>query len=127
MNKKTLSMILGVALLGAFFLPFYGKGISGLDLVSAKGVDWKAYILLLLPLSGLLLLVGGVNNGNYILSRGLLCLLPLIAIIFILFVAPMIEGAKIGDIFKYFGKGWGIGMWVSVVASLVLAFYSPKD
>jgi hypothetical protein len=128
MNKKMLSMILGAALVGCFFLPYYSfmGSISGFDMVSAKGVDWKVYVLLLIPLAGLLLLVGGLNN-NYILGRGLLCWLPLLALLFILIVAPLIEGADIGNIFKAIGKGYGIGMWITIGASVILAFYHPKD
>jgi hypothetical protein len=30
-----------------------------------------------------------------------------------------------GDVFKNFGKGFGIGLWVTLVSSLVLAIYNP--
>lgn len=128
MDRKTLTIILAVALIGSFFLPFYsfgGVGISGLDTVTAKGGNWEKYILLLIPLSGLLLLLGELNN-NYVLPRGLLTWLPLLTVLFILFVNPLIKGAAFGDIFKYIGKGYGAGLWITIAASLVLAFYNPR-
>ena len=42
-------------------------------------------------------------------------------------VAPLIKGAEIGDVFKGLGKGFGIGLWIAVAASLVLALYRPKS
>ena len=124
MDRKTLTIVLAVALLAGFFLPWGGG--SGYDLVSAKGGDWKKYIIVLIPLSGLLLLVGVLNKGNYMLSRGLLTWLPLLAVLFYIILRPMIDGAAIGDIFKTIGKGYGAGLWVTIVASLVLAFYNPR-
>ena len=64
--------------------------------------------------------------GNYILSRGLLCWLPLLALIFTIIISPLIDGAAFGDVFKNIGKGYGIGMWLTLAASLLLAFYNPK-
>lgn len=128
MDRKTLTIVLAVALLGSFFLPFYsfgGGGISGFDIVSAKGGDWQKYIVLLIPISAILLLIGALNN-NYILGRGLLSWLPLLTLLFLLIGNPLIEGAAIGDVFKSLGKGWGVGMWVTVVSSIVLAFYNPS-
>ncbi len=125
MDRKTLTIVLAVALLAGFFLPWV-IGISGYDMVSAKGGDWKKYIIVLIPLSGLLLLVGVLNKGNYMLSRGLLTWLPLLAVIFFIILWPMIDGAAIGDIFKTIGKGYGAGLWVTIVASIVLAFYNPR-
>ena len=127
MDRKTLTIVLAVALLGSFFLPFYSfggrGGVSGLDLITAKGGDWQKYLILLIPITGLLLLLGELNN-NYILSRGLLSWLPLLTLIFIIFISPLIKGADIGSIFKYIGKGYGVGLWVTIVASLVLVFYN---
>lgn len=128
MDRKTLTIILAVALIGSFFLPYFsfgGAGISGLDTVTAKGGNWEKYLILLIPLSGLLLLLGELNN-NYVLGRGLLTWLPLLTLIFIIFISPLIKGVAFGDIFKYIGKGYGAGLWITIGASLVLAFYNPS-
>ncbi len=133
MDKKTLNIILGAALLGSFFLAyfsFFGKSISGYDMVFGAGGGgneaWKKYLLLLIPLTGLLLLVGALNNGNSILPRGLLCVLPLLTLLYILIVDPLIGGRDIGDIFKALGKGYGVGLWITIVSSILLVFIQPK-
>jgi hypothetical protein len=126
MNKKMLSIILGAALIGSFFLAYFGKG-SGLDFVTAKGADWKSYTALLFPISGVMLLLGGVNNGNYPGGRGIWTWLPLLTVLCWLFVFPLIDGVAIKYIFKGLGKGWGIGLWITIASSLVLAFYNPRD
>ena len=97
MDKKTLTIILALALLVAFFLP-WGNG-SGFDSVTAKGAGWKQYILILIPLSALLLLLGSFN-GNYALGRGLLCVLPLLVVLFMLIIGPLIDGRSFNDFFK---------------------------
>ena len=128
MDRKTLTIVLAVALIASFFLPFYsfgGRGASGLDVVTAKGGDWQKYLLLIFPLCGLLLLLGELNNGNYAVSRSLLVWLPLLTILYMLFIGPLIKGADIGNIFKYFGKGYGTGLWIAIASSVVLAFYNP--
>ena len=130
MDKKTLNIVLGAALLGSFFLAYYsmfGRSISGFDMVKADGGDWQKYLLLIIPISGLLLVVGALNNGNSILPGSLLSILPLLTLLYIMIAGPLIKGAAIGDIFKALGKGYGIGLWIAIAASLVLAFYRPKS
>ncbi len=126
MDKKILSIILGAALIGCFFLDYMGGG-SGYDWVFKNPMsDWEKYIVLLIPISGAMLLIGGVNNGNYPLGRMLWAWLPLLTILYMLIAKPLIDGVAFGDIFKQLGKGYGIGLWITIVASLVLAFYNPK-
>lgn len=129
MDRKMLTIILGVLLIAGFFLPYYsffGMNISGFDAIKSPGGGWQKYIILLIPLSGVLLLIGALNNENYMLSRGILCMLPLLTVLFMIFISPLLDGAKIGDIFKSIGKGYGIGMWLTIATSLVLAFYQPR-
>ena len=84
------------------------------------------YLWILIPLSGVILLIGALNNDNYFLGRGLWAFLPLLAILFLIIGLPLMNGAAIGDIFKTIGKGYGIGMWIMIAASLVLAIFWPK-
>ena len=121
-----LTIILAVVLIGCFFLDYgSGSGSSGFNTVKGGG-PWEKYVLILIPLSGALLLIGELNNGNYPLGRNTLCWLPLLAVLFWIIGMPLIEGASIGDTFKAIGKNYGIGWWATIAASLVLALYNPK-
>ncbi|NOT51464.1 MAG: hypothetical protein HOP10_09330 [Chitinophagaceae bacterium] len=124
MDKKMFTIILAVVVTASFFLD-WGHGASAFDIVKGAG-PWEKYVLILIPLSGVLLLIGALNNGNYPLGRNTLCWLPLLAVLFWIIGMPLIEGFPIGDVFKSIGKGWGIGHWIAVVGSLVLALYNPK-
>lgn len=133
MDKKILTIVLSVVLIGCFFLAYFsfmGNGISGYDLVFSGGSggssDWEKYLLLLIPLSGVLLLIGALNNGNYIGGRGIWSWLPLLAVLYFIIVGPIVHGRAIGDVFKAIGKAYGIGLWITIGASLILAFYNPK-
>ncbi|MBK7561094.1 MAG: hypothetical protein IPQ06_00560 [Chitinophagaceae bacterium] len=131
MNRKILTIVLAVILIGCFFLPyitFMGMSASGYDSVfSGGGGDWKKYIPLLIPVSGVMLLIGALNNENYIIGRGIWAWLPLLTLLYMMIGNPLIEGAAIGDIFKVIGKGYGIGLWGTIAASVVLAVYNPKS
>jgi hypothetical protein len=127
MNKKMLSIVLGAVLVGCFFLPyfsFFGMGISGFDTVFKGGADgsWEKYVLLLIPISGVMLLVGALNNGNYIGGRAIWCWLPLLTVLFWI-IRLVVEGAPFGDLFKLFG----VGFYITIAAAIVAAFYNPKD
>ena len=126
MIKKILTIILAVVLIGCFFLD-YAVGASGYDLVfKMPGSAWQKYIPLLIPVSGALLLIGALNNGNYVIAREIWAWLPLLTILYLFIGAPLINGVAIGDIFKGLGKGYGIGLWITIGASLVLAVYNPR-
>jgi hypothetical protein len=125
MDKKMLTIVLAVVLIGCFFLD-WGGGSSGFDGIKAEGGGWHKYVALLIPISGVMLLIGAMNNGNYIGGRGIWIWLPFLAVLFIIFFGPLFHGVNIGDIFKGIGKGYGIGWWITIAASLVLAFYNPN-
>ncbi len=133
MNRKILTIILAVLLIASFFLPMgAGGSTSAFDLVQGpsfgKGFEalFMKYGWILVPLSGLMLLIGALNNENYFLGRGIWAFLPLLALLMLLIGIPLIQGAAIGDILKVVTKMYGIGVWVALAASLVLAVYWPK-
>jgi hypothetical protein len=129
MDRRMFTIIMAIILIGCFFLPYVsymGMSVSGFDMVKAPGGSWEKYIPVLIPLSGLMLLIGAVNNGNYPLGRPLWAWLPLLTLLFWILVKPMIDGMKIGDVFKTVGEGYGIGLWITIGAALALAFYNPR-
>ena len=124
MDKKILTIVLAIVLIGCFFLA-YTKGIaeqSGFEIVKSEAWGWEKYVLILIPLSGVLLLVGALNNGNYPLGRNTLCWLPLLTVIFWIVGVPLIKGGDIGTGIKLIG----IGLWITAGASLILALYNPR-
>jgi hypothetical protein len=123
MDKKTFTIILGLALIVGFFLA-YLQNLSGFDLVKAGNRDGKNYVLLLIPISGLVLLLGALSTR--IAVRNFWKWLPLLTVIFFLFIIPLIKGASLGMIFKNFGRGYGVGLWITIIAALILAFYRPR-
>jgi hypothetical protein len=133
MDKKVFSIILGVALIASFFLPYmsYGdRSANGLDIVKNAGEASEpimAYIWLVFPISGLMLLLGALNKGNYPGGRALWLWLPLLALIYILIIYPITNGMDIGDVFKGFGKGFGIGLWIALAASVIGVAYNPRN
>ena len=133
MNRKILTIILAVLLIASFFLAISsGSSASAFDMVKGPSFGTSVdamlmkYLWILIPLSGVILLIGALNNDNYFLGRGLWAFLPLLAILFLIIGLPLMNGAAIGDIFKTIGKGYGIGMWIMIAASLVLAVFWPK-
>lgn len=128
MNRKMLTIILAVILIASFFLPLTSAG-SGSAFDVVKGPSYGSdieimlmkYLWILIPVSGLILLIGALNNEQYAFGRAIWTLLPLLVVLYII-VRPIINGAKIGDMVK----GFGIGFWVMLGASLILAIYHPK-
>ncbi|MBS1759536.1 MAG: hypothetical protein JST23_05360 [Bacteroidetes bacterium] len=95
--------------------------------MATKGNSWEGYVLFLIPLSGLMLLIGGLNNGNYPLGRSLWTILPLLGILFMIIGEPIIQGQGISDVFSALGKGYGIGLWLSIIAAIAALAYTPKE
>src|SRR5687768_16267038 len=109
MDRKTFTIVMGVALIAGFFLPMLSSGGSALDMVKSNVGDWQKYLWLIIPICGILLILGELNT-RYSSSRGLLTWLPLITLLYFLILAPLINGVEFGSIFKSLGRGWGAGM-----------------
>lgn len=132
MNRRLLTLILAVLLIASFFLPLgTHASTSAFDIVKApggagseiEGMLFK-YGWILIPLSGIMLLIGALNNETYFLGRGLWAFLPLIALLYLIIRPITLLGGRF-DIMDMI-KGFGVGLWVALVASLVLAFVWPK-
>ena len=139
MDKKMLTIILAIALLGCFFLPYLKFGsagsASGFEIVTAEDgrggdidVILMKYIWVLIPISAIMLLIGALNNGNYFLGRGIWAWLPLLTLLYFV-VRLFLEARKgegsfeIGELAEVFG----VGFWATLVVSLVLAIYNPRS
>ena len=128
MNRKILTIILAAILIASFFLPLRSAG-SGSAFDVVKGPSYGSdvemmlmkYLWILIPVSGVILLIGALNNEQYAFGRTVWTLLPLLVVLYII-VRPIVDGAKIGDAVKNFG----VGFWVMLAASLVLAVFHPK-
>ena len=106
MDRKTLTVIFSVILLVGFFLPFFKfDSSSGFDIVfkSAGGGggnnEWEKYLWLLIPVPSLLLLIGALNNEQYVFGRGFLGILPLFHSTGLL--ATLVAPIKLGSLMVY--------------------------
>jgi len=127
------TILMAVVLIAGFFLPIGSHAkISAFDIVKApggagegfEGILFK-YGWLIIPLSALMLLIGALNNGSYFISRGLWTILPLLFVLYFLIRPMTLPGMK----FDLMGmiKGFGIGMWLMFVGSLLVAFVHPRS
>ena len=137
MDRKTITIILALALISCFFLPYLKYGAisaNGFNLLTAKaprsaekGLLLMKYIWILIPVAATMLIVGALNNGNYFMGRGIWALLPLLTVLLV--AVQVFRDAKhrksdvaISDL----SENFGIGYWITAGISLVLAFYWPR-
>ncbi|MCC7400295.1 MAG: hypothetical protein IT214_02320 [Chitinophagaceae bacterium] len=127
-NKNILRIILSIAIIIGFFLPWFKfGGGSALDIVMAQSPQDESsttivrYSFLLIPLFALIILILSVSNKS---SNFILRVLPFLvtAILTALFIAGMKSaGATDEDL-----KGWlyilAYGYYIVVIASLFLIF-----
>jgi hypothetical protein len=133
MTKQTFTLIMGIVLLGSFFLPylkFDSTNYSGLGLV-LHGSARTRFILLAIPLSALALLAGASGKGKY--EKGLFHWLPIITILVIGFIGTTFD-PKYSDptiprptngIWEWFSKalqGSSYGFWITTAAAIILLF-----
>jgi len=128
-NKQMIRSILCLAIIAAFFLPWfkYGNG-SGLDLVIAKGENDNdtatmiiRYSFLLIPFFALIVLIRSLNKKS---SNFLLRLLPFLvtAILTTLFIIGITVNEGSGEELKGWLQILDYGLYISSFASLLLIF-----
>lgn len=123
MDRKTLTIVLSVIIIAAFFLPYIGE-TSGYDFVrnAPKGDGWEYYLWLISPVAALLLLLGALNKDRYILSYGLLIWLPFLTQVFIFIRILMEAELPVKEVVK----SMGYGFWIATAAAIFLAFARPR-
>jgi hypothetical protein len=130
MNRKTLSAVLSLVIIGAFFLPylsFESKSFSGMNIIFGNaefvGLQKSGYSLwvsLLIPLGAFLTLIGANPPGSF--SRWM----PLIGVAYML-IMLYIRGntggnMAIGEFVGFFSYG----LWITLVASVILPFTGSR-
>ena len=139
MDKKILTTITSIILIGSFFMPYLKSGAisaTGFEIVTAPynaenkgmGILIIKYIWLLLPLSGIVLLIGALNNGKYFIGRWAWALLPL-AVLLLVIARIYMDAKRIGSPLSVsqLAAELGVGFWVAMAASLLLALYWPRQ
>ncbi len=136
MDRKTITIVLALALISCFFLPYLKYGTvsaNGFNLLTSKatsgadkGLLLMKYIWILIPVAAIMLIVGALNNGNYFLRRSIWALLPLLTVLLVM--AQLFrdtKSIKSGITISDLSENFGIGYWITAGISLVLAFYWP--
>jgi hypothetical protein len=130
MNKTTLTTLLSVVLFGSFFMPFFywdSLEMNGFNFILSDRVPFYKYLLLSIPFTVLFYLFGVLSSENYPFSRKLLSWIPLTtfsAIFIVVFIDANSDSRffENGNIFSNIG----VGFWLALGLSLVLAFAKPK-
>ena len=133
MDKKTVTVILSLALIVSFFLPLFsygGLGLSGYRIVFGAGSSSGSavrFLWLLIPIIGIILLFGALDRGPGSSSDSL-SWVPIAVIIFFIvrtFIVVKTAGGEHYSLGEYV-KTLGVGFWIALVASVLLAFYRPS-
>ena len=130
MNKKILTTILSVVLLGSFFMPFFywhSFEMSGFNFVLSEHIPSYKYFLLAIPLTTLFHLLSVLSQENNFYSRKLLSWIPLAALIIVLVLVLVKESTddsffNNGNIFSITGAGF----WLALAFSLLLTYINLK-
>ncbi len=132
MSKRTFQTVMGIILIGAFFLPYFkveSVNYSGLDLVLQKGSNIR-FVFLAIPISGIALLLDASSPGSY--SRGFFHWLPMLAILAFLFWADSQFNTGINHRNRDLGtmitdsiKGSTYGYWITLGAAFLVLLIEP--
>jgi hypothetical protein len=126
-NNKMFRVLLSVAIVIAFFLPWFKYGGSGLDIVIFKGAGEDTatmivrYSFLLIPFFALIVAIRSINKQG---SGFLLRLLPLLVtgILTTLFILGVKELGGGDEELKGVFHMLDYGLYISSIASLLLIF-----
>jgi hypothetical protein len=125
MDRKIFTIVLSLAMIGGFFLPYSSMGTSGYDFVFRPEYNDgspEKYTWLISPAAGVLLLAGTLNKEQYIGGRGLLIVLSLLSLLFIAVRIKVAVVLSLEDLVKRMGYGY----WIALVATVLLLFYNPR-
>lgn len=125
-NNKTFRIILAVAIIIAFFLPWFA-GASALDMVITRGYEESSsttivrYSFLLIPLFAAIVLIRSVQNKG---ASFLVRFLPLLvtAILTALFIAGVKYMGASNEEMRGFLYVLGYGYYINLIASVLLIF-----
>jgi hypothetical protein len=133
MSKKSISIILSLAIIAAFFLPYLSDGsesFSGMNIIFGnaefEGLHRSGsnlLVSLLIPLGALFILIGAFSNDSFT-SMGIVRWLPLIGVVYLVVMLYIratsgdVGDTSIGEFIAIFAYGF----WITLVASVVLLF-----
>lgn len=136
MNKGSLTAILAIAIIIAFFLPylsFMGESASGMNIVFGKSgfvgltkTGSGLFVSLLVPLGGLFILIGK-GTGDSFSTSGIVYWMPLLGVLYLLVMLYMRGNTggsiTVGEFVEFFGYG----LWITIVAAVILPFTKTKS
>lgn len=130
LNPKSSKVVLVCAfgLLAAFFMPwiqFFGVGMSGYNLGRLGSYGNYAWIIPILAGVTILLTYSGINNR---ISGALSGIVPLAALSYgVLRIAREGGGESAGEILKIAGQVMSIGVWLTILFSIVIIIAARID
>lgn len=133
MNSKSITIVLCIALIVAFFLPYLSNGslsYSGWQVMfgnkEVQGLSnggRSLFVSLLIPLGALLVLLMKFFD-NYS-SAGFIRWMPIVGVAYLLIMLyiQMSGEGSIGELIGFFSYG----LWITIVAAIILPFVSNKS
>jgi hypothetical protein len=136
-SNKGVIITLSAILVAAFFMPWvkFFVSLSAWDMLFGQAAAYIdtgfKYIGILIPVAGALIIYGAAfNKENYPLSKRFLFLLPVLTLIVIAVAIDAkirdsgggIRNSDVDNIIKIFG----IGFWLTLIASVVLPFLNSQ-
>jgi hypothetical protein len=139
--KPIFSFIVPFALILGFFLPWIASFVGNLSAfdfilytykdyfndVSENDVSDLVLILLIFPISGLIVLISNLSRNPNLNARTIFSVLPVITlIIFFIWLDSEKSGVFYWDFEDFSLKGIGLGLWLTLIGSILLPFGLKK-